>query len=115
MKSINPFNQQVLQQYDEFSDSELRTKVDASAKMYVAWKAKSLSYRILLVKKLAENLRSKKIELAASMTLEMGKIHKEAIGEIEKCAWLCDYYAENAPQLLAGRHVKTEMYKSYVT
>ena len=115
MKSINPFNQQLLATYQEFSDSEIQKAISLSAKTYQSWKTIGLADRIKLVKKLSKKLLSQKVELADMMTLEMGKIKKEALAEVEKCAWLCDYYADNAEILLAARHVKTEMYKSYVT
>jgi len=115
MKSINPFNQELVGTYPEFSDRKVQSTIDFAAKTYTFWKKTKLSQRILLVQKMALGLRAQKVELAEMMTLEMGKIKKEALGEIEKCAWLCDYYVENADSLLAARHVNTEMYKSYVT
>jgi len=115
MKSINPFNQQIVADYRVFSDKEIQLAIDESAKAYTSWKMTPLSARILLVNQLVTGLRTRKEELAEMMTIEMGKIRIEALAEIEKCAWLCQYYAENAEVLLAARHVKTEMYKSYVT
>ena len=114
MKSINPYNQQIIATYEEFSDNKIQKAIDLSAKAYTSWKTSKRSERIRLVKKLATNLRFQKEKLAEIMTLEMGKIRKEALAEVEKCAWLCDYYADNAEIFLAERHVKTEMYKSYV-
>ncbi len=115
MKSINPYNQQILATYQEFSDSKIQKAITLSAVTYTSWKTATLVDRIRLIKKLSNNLRSQKVKLVEMMTLEMGKIKKEALAEVEKCAWLCDYYADNAHTLLAARHVKTEMYKSYVT
>lgn len=114
MKSINPYNQQELQTYTECSDAMVQSSIDASAKVYKSWRTVALSERVILVQHLGAKLRANKIELAQMMTLEMGKIHQEAIAEVEKCAWLCDYYAENVHELLAARHVKTPMYRSYV-
>ncbi len=114
MKSINPYNQQSLAEYEAFSDWKVQSIIVASAKTYRTWKTTELNDRVLLVKQLAANLRQQKTALAEMMTLEMGKIQKEAIAEIEKCAWLCEYYADHAFEFLAARHVQTEMFKSYV-
>lgn len=114
MQSINPFNQELVATYQEYSDQQIQEAINTSAMSYQMWKQVSLTHRIEKVKKLALLLRAQESALAEMMTLEMGKINTEAIGEVQKCAWLCDYYADNAPRLLAHKHVKTEMYKSYV-
>ncbi len=114
MKSINPYNQQVLETYQEYSDKDIQTAIDLAATFYRSWKTTKLTERIDLVKKMSIILRAQKEELSKMMTLEMGKIKREALAEVEKCAWLCDYYAANVQELLAARQVETEMYKSYV-
>jgi len=114
MQSINPYTQELFLTFDESSDAEIQNQIELSALTFASWKKTALSERILMVKKLADNLRAQKVKMASMMTLEMGKIKREAVAEVEKCAWLCDYYADNAVDLLAPRQVKTEMYKSYV-
>ena len=49
------------------------------------------------------------------MADEVGKPKKQGMGEIRKCVWLCDYYIENAEQVLNDKFVETEFYESYVT
>ncbi|PLZ96537.1 NADP-dependent succinic semialdehyde dehydrogenase, partial [Fischerella thermalis CCMEE 5268] len=55
-----------------------------------------------------------KADLGKLMTLEMGKTYKSAIAEVEKCAWVCRYYAEHAAQFLADTYVETDATKSFV-
>ena len=66
------------------------------------------------MKKTAEILRERKDELAKLMAVEMGKPLKQGVAEVEKCAWACDYYADNAEAHLAPDIIKTEAAKSYV-
>ncbi|MEX2363768.1 MAG: NAD-dependent succinate-semialdehyde dehydrogenase, partial [Balneolaceae bacterium] len=67
------------------------------------------------LRKIAEGLRSQKEELSRIMAEEMGKPLKQGVSEVEKCAWVCEYYAEKAADFLADEDVETEASKSYVT
>jgi succinate-semialdehyde dehydrogenase/glutarate-semialdehyde dehydrogenase len=64
---------------------------------------------------LSSLLKSKKEELAHLMALEMGKVKNEGIAEIEKCAWVCDYYAQNAELFLENEKIETEAKNSFVS
>jgi succinate-semialdehyde dehydrogenase/glutarate-semialdehyde dehydrogenase len=63
----------------------------------------------------AKVLKSRREKLARLMTAEMGKINQEAISEIEKYIWTCEYYAEKAARMLADEEVVTDMARSFVT
>jgi succinate-semialdehyde dehydrogenase/glutarate-semialdehyde dehydrogenase len=67
------------------------------------------------MRKAAATLRARSEEFARLMALEMGKVLREGRSEIEKCAWVCDYYAENAETFLAREPVETDAAKSFVT
>lgn len=78
------------------------------------WARKSAEERAPLLKKLAEVLRGGIEEYAKIMTLEMGKPIAQSKAEVEKCAWLCEFYAEHAGEFLAAEQIKTEAKKSYI-
>src|ERR1700730_18321570 len=80
-----------------------------------AWRATTFAERSGLMKKAAAILRNRKDELARLMATEMGKPLKQGVAEAEKCAWVCDYYADNAESILQPQAVKTEADRSYVT
>jgi succinate-semialdehyde dehydrogenase / glutarate-semialdehyde dehydrogenase len=78
----------------------------------LSWKNTSFPNRSALLHKVAEELRKQKKELSELITNEMGKLIVEAEGEIEKCAWVCDYYAENAVSMLEDEPIVTDGRKS---
>jgi succinate-semialdehyde dehydrogenase/glutarate-semialdehyde dehydrogenase len=66
------------------------------------------------MKNAAKILKDKKEYYGKILTLEMGKTITQAIAEVEKCAWVCDYYADNAENILADEIIKTDASQSYV-
>jgi len=114
LKSINPYNQNTIHIYESMSNAEIQNAIDLCSNTFQKWRKIEIQSRVKFVQNLKNLLLSRKEELAKMITLEMGKISKEAISEIEKCALLCDYYAEYAIDFLSPRNIKTEMYKSYV-
>ena len=115
LQSINPANEELIQQYVEMSDSEIIEILTHTNSTYNEWKLTSFEHRASLIKNAAKNLRHRKDELARLMTLEMGKPILQSKAEVEKCAWVCDYYADNAEIFLANEFVKTEFSKSYIS
>ena len=59
-------------------------------------------------------MRDNKVELAKLITDEMGKIKTGAEAEIEKCAWACDYFADNVEKMLAEEAAPSDASESYV-
>jgi len=96
IQSINPANNQVIKTYQEISDIELSEVLSKMQTAFEDWKTKSFNYRASLMKTAAKILRNKKEEFSKLMTLEMGKPILQSRAEIDKCAWVCDYYADNA-------------------
>jgi succinate-semialdehyde dehydrogenase/glutarate-semialdehyde dehydrogenase len=79
------------------------------------WGSLSVKERTAYISRVAEILRQNRRIYAGIITKEMGKPVRQSLAEIEKCAWLCDYYAENAAGFLEDELVETEAEKSYVT
>lgn len=112
--SINPATGETLQQLSLWSASELDAALSTVAAAVPGWQATALAERCGLMRRVAEVLRSRRDELARLITLEMGKLFGEAQGEVEKCAWVCDYYADHAPELLADELIGTDAGRSLV-
>ena len=115
IKSINPFNNELIASYDENSEEEIEQAAEASHKAFQLWSQQSFSERATVLVKVAHNLETQKKELAKLITVEMGKPIKQAEGEIEKCAWVCRYYAENTATFLQHENIQADSYRSYVT
>ncbi|MEJ2005622.1 MAG: NAD-dependent succinate-semialdehyde dehydrogenase [Cyclobacteriaceae bacterium] len=79
------------------------------------WKFSSWSIRSQHVKKIAAILEERKEELARLMTSEMGKKHADGVSEVEKCAWVCKYYASEAEGFLANQPISTDASRSYIS
>lgn len=114
IQSINPYTEQVMMEIPLMTRDEIEQQVERSRRAFTGWSSMSVSDRAALVKRLGDHLRAEKRKYAELITREMGKAIKESIAEIEKCAWLCDYYAENAERMLRREEIKTENKKSYV-
>jgi succinate-semialdehyde dehydrogenase/glutarate-semialdehyde dehydrogenase len=113
-KSINPYNGQVVGQYMSLTQKELDEKLTNSQKAFESWRKVPLTERCKLLKKAGKVLRDNVEEYAQMITLEMGKPIKESRSEVNKCAWVCDYYAENASAFLAEESISTDADISFV-
>ena len=114
MKAINPATSELLKDYPEHSVKDVEQIIEKAHGDFLKWRTTSFSYRSQLMHKAAENLRANKDKYARNMTLEMGKTIAEARAEAEKCAWVCDYYANNAERFLADEIIETDASKSFV-
>jgi succinate-semialdehyde dehydrogenase / glutarate-semialdehyde dehydrogenase len=114
IQSINPYTEQVMQEFPLMSRQEVDWQLKASRDAFPAWRDTPVSERSEYLKRLAGVLRSEKRNYAELITKEMGKAIKESLAEVEKCAWLADYYSENAEPFLRPEEIKTEAKKSYV-
>jgi succinate-semialdehyde dehydrogenase/glutarate-semialdehyde dehydrogenase len=115
LQSINPANEELIQQYSEMSDSDVSQILNRVNSTFQEWKLTTFNHRAALMKNAAKILRDRKVEFARIMTLEMGKPILQSKAEVEKCASVCDYYADNAEKFLSNETVKTEFSKSYIS
>ena len=113
--SINPYTGEEIASVKEFTIKEIDDALDAANDRYKSWKETDFNYRSELMLHAAIELRNNKIEYAKTITSEMGKPISQSIAEIEKCAWVCEYYAENAEKQLAREIIKTDAHKSYIS
>ncbi len=100
-ESINPATGEVLEVFEEWPMEKTHGVIAEVHKAWQKWRQTSFARREELMKGAAATLRLNKEEYARIMALEMGKPVTEGRAEVEKCAWVCDYYAENAARFLA--------------
>ncbi len=112
---INPATGKPIKSIKQQTDEEISEAIELADKTFKEWKQRSFYDRSKLLTKLGELLRERKEELAETMTLEMGKPVKDGIAEIEKCALVCDYYAENAAEFLSEQPMESDASESFIT
>ncbi len=115
IKSINPATEEEIKSYEEMDLDEV-TKIVASADSDLReWRRTSFSTRSQLMSKAGEMLRKDKEKYSRLMTEEMGKPIVQSRSEVEKCAWVCDYFAENGEEFLKDKIIESDASKSFVT
>jgi succinate-semialdehyde dehydrogenase/glutarate-semialdehyde dehydrogenase len=112
--SKNPYNGETLQEHKESTSEDIDKALEKATAAFKEWKTTSFSFRSKLMLKASEELKKNRQEYAEVITREMGKPIKQAIAEVEKCAWVCEYYAENAEKQLAPESIETDAEKSYI-
>jgi succinate-semialdehyde dehydrogenase / glutarate-semialdehyde dehydrogenase len=114
IQTINPYNNQLLKTFDELTDEQLERKIAKAHKAFQSWRETPVKARAALLKKVASLMRKRKKELAALITLEMGKLIAQSEHEIEMCASVYEYYAKNAAAFLKDRPMKVDDGKAFV-
>ena len=114
LQSINPATETVIATYPALSTVDIQQIISAAQAEFTIWRSSSFTRRSELMHQAAIILRENKVELGKLITTEMGKILSEAVAEVEKCAWVCDYYADNAESFLQPENISTEMSESFV-
>lgn len=112
--SINPTTGETLRNFSVLSAEQIEQKLQLASDTFRTYRHTSFADRSRMMLRAAEILETEKQEFGKMMTSEMGKPLKAAIGEAEKCAWVCRYYAENAEHHLRDQFVETNAKKSYV-
>ena len=114
IESVNPATGERIKVYEEMAPQQTAAAVSDAHEAWKTWRRTSFAERGRLMKEAAAILRDRKSEFATLMATEMGKPLKQGVAEAEKCAWACEYYADNAEAYLAPEFVKTDASKSYV-
>ncbi len=114
LRSINPATGEVIQSYSLHTTEELSEIFRRSKEAFSDWRACSIESRVGFLRNLETLLLKRREELALLMTEEMGKPLKPARAEIEKCAWVCRYYANEGECFLKSAPIETEFYKSFI-
>ena len=107
-QSTNPYNQKVLQTFDQIDDAGLQSKLAQASNCYENdWRHKSFAERATVLARAAAILRERPQEFAELATLEMGKLIRQSEGEVALSAAILDYYAEHAERFLAPEKIAT--------
>jgi len=115
MQSINPATGELNAEFETWNQDTLDEVVTQAGYGFADWsKLTPLEDRIALLRRLGDVLLENQEPLAELMTLEMGKLYTEALAEVQKCATLCDYYADHAAEFLADEMIESDASKSYL-
>jgi succinate-semialdehyde dehydrogenase/glutarate-semialdehyde dehydrogenase len=114
MDVIDPRTGEVVAHHEEHGAADVERALAAAACAFPGWRATPLRDRAAVLTKTAQLLRERVATYAELVTTEVGKPIRESRAEVEKCAWACDYYAENAETFLAPQVIESDGSKSYV-
>ena len=112
--TVNPATEEQITTYSSMDKSQVFELVRKAKRAFPEWK-KDYEKRRSYIYNLVEYLRKNKTELAKIATMEMGKTLKESIGEVEKCAWVLEFYADHGDSFLSDEVLNTDARKSFLT
>ncbi|MBW3540479.1 MAG: NAD-dependent succinate-semialdehyde dehydrogenase [Planctomycetes bacterium] len=114
MRPVNPATEEPLREYPEHTAEQLEARLTSVDHAFRIWRARGIQDRAPHLARTAGLLRDDREQLARLMTEEMGKPIAQAEAEIDKCAWVCEYYARHAAEFLEPRCVDTDASRSVV-
>ncbi len=114
LRSVDPATGKVVREYEETSDQEVARALSKAEAAFSEWRGRSFQERGRIVARAGALLRERAEPLARLMAAEMGKPLPQGRAEAEKCAWVCDHYAEHAESDLAPEEVRTDARHSFV-
>jgi succinate-semialdehyde dehydrogenase/glutarate-semialdehyde dehydrogenase len=112
--SINPATGEKLREFKAHNDVEIEKALRQATAVFEKYRGEPFTKRAQLMMSAATLLEHEKAELGRTITLEMGKLFRDSVAEIEKCARGCSYYAENAERFLEDEPAQTGARRSYV-
>jgi len=115
IKSVNPATGETIREYEEMALEDVQIAIERSHRAFLNWCRTGFAPRAERMKKAAALLRDGTEDYAILMAQEMGKPIRSGRSEVAKCAWACDYYADNAERFLQPEAIATEAAKSFVT
>lgn len=115
MRAINPATGELLRDYQETASEQVLEIIEAAAAAQRRWRRLPVAERAAPLERAAALLRCRREELAHLAAQEMGKPIREGRAEVDKCAWVCEFYAAQAAAMLAPEEVTTDARRSFVT
>ncbi len=114
LTTINPATGEAIRSYEQHSADEIESILERANRSFEGWRRSSFEDRAALLREVASLLRSRLRPYAELMAIEMGKPLAQGEAEAEKCAWVCEYYADRAADFLADEPVETDAGESFV-
>lgn len=113
--SVNPATGREIESFDLTDDAGVDAALERASRAWRDWRRRSYADRGGVLRAVAAVLRSQIDAHATTITAEMGKPLAEARAEVEKCAFVCDYFAEHAEAFLADEAAPSDSPASFVT
>jgi succinate-semialdehyde dehydrogenase / glutarate-semialdehyde dehydrogenase len=114
IESVNPATGEIIATYDETPPAVVDQAIVAAHAAFLEWRRTSFDERAARLRAAARLLRERRRDYAELMTREMGKVLAGGLSEVDKCAWVCDFYADHAAEQLADQPVPTDASRSFV-
>ena len=115
-ESVNPFTEQKIKSFAEHSDNDVeQVLAQADAAYRQTWRGLSFEDRGAVLKRAVLDLRTNKDRFAKLVTLEMGKLFREACDEVNDCADIVEYYADHAAGILAPTEIQVKQGRASFT
>ena len=114
MIAVNPATGQPIRDYPEHDEPEVAARLERAERAFASWRRVPFAERARLMRAAGDILRDRAGDYGRLITEEMGKPIAAAEGEIDKCAWVCEFYAENAERFLTAEPVGTDASRSLV-
>ncbi|MHC4150186.1 MAG: NAD-dependent succinate-semialdehyde dehydrogenase, partial [Planctomycetota bacterium] len=115
MTVVNPATGETIKTYKEMTPEQVQDVLEKADAAYRGWRTTNFSARTELMKRAGQVLKDGADDYAELMAQEMGKPVKDGRAEANKCAWVCDYYAENAERMLQNEMIEADASRSFVT
>ena len=106
-RTVNPYNNQVVATFDDLTDAEAMNLLAQAQKTFESWSQASYAERAAVCRRAAAILNERPDEFARLLTLEIGKLYNESLGEVALSADIFNYYADNAEKFLAPERINT--------
>lgn len=114
LKSVDPYTNKEISKIKELDKTQIKFKIEKAGDAFLKFRNTDFAYKRLLMHRAAKILRERKDEYASLITSEMGKLISESKSEVEKCAWVCEYYADHAETILKSAARPSDAVESYI-
>lgn len=106
-QTVNPYTNEVVKEYSDATDQQLEDALQKGHELYKTFKTQDIDERADMLRQVAAKIRERSDELSRMATIEMGKLLPESEGEVELCAIIAEWYADNGAEMLAPEEIET--------